>query len=129
VKALLALVLLMTALWLVLQLSETYKKHEKGSVTQKDDPAGGVLPGLPPALEPTLEAARKQGAAGLGRWLAHHRINVRDPRLAEIELDYAVLVSQKDPAEARRVFFAVKQRIQPTSPVYQRVQRLEKAFQ
>jgi hypothetical protein len=127
VKVLIALLILLGVFWVGKQLSTTYQKHqEPGAHIQ---PATAELPGLPPALEASLEAARKKGAAGLRTWLINYRVHVRDPRLASIELDYAVLVSHHDPAEARQVFRQVQQRTPPTSPLYERVKRLEKAFQ
>src|SRR5947209_259823 len=66
------------------------------------------LPGLPQPLEPTLQAAQKQGAAGLRQWLKTYDRAVQDPRKAWIELDYCVAVAREDPAEAKRVFAAVK---------------------
>ena len=50
-------------------------------------------------------------------------------RKAWIELDYVVMVSREDPAEARRVFAAVKKRTAESSPVYPRIQTLEKTYQ
>ena len=87
------------------------------------------LPGLPAGLEPTLQAAQKAGATGLKNWLKLHDRKVSDPRLAWIQLDYVVLVARDDPAEARRVFAAVKKRTTPASPVYERVKQLEKTYE
>ncbi len=87
------------------------------------------LPGMPAGLEPILQAAQKAGASGLKNWLKLHGRQVSDPRLAWIELDYTVLIARDDPAEARRVFAAVKQRITPASPVYERVKQLEKTYE
>ena len=87
------------------------------------------LPGMPGGLEPTLQAAQKAGATGLKNWLKLHDRKVGDPRFAWIQLDYVVLVGRDDPAEARRVFAAVKQRITPASPVYERVKQLEKTYE
>jgi hypothetical protein len=84
---------------------------------------------LPASLETSLSAAQKQGAAGLRDWLNSYRIYVKDPRLAAIELDYVLLISHQDPAEAKRIFQEVKARTSPTSPVYDRVKKLEKTFQ
>ena len=52
-----------------------------------------------------------------------------DPRLAWIELDYVVEVAPSDPAAARKVFAQVKARLTPTSPVYSRMQQLEKPYE
>ena len=92
-------------------------------------PPVSVLEGMPPNLEPALAAAQKQGAAGLRTFLSNYERSIRDPRLADIELDYVVLLSRQDPAEAKRVFEAVKARITTSSPVYARIKKLEKTFQ
>jgi hypothetical protein len=44
-------------------------------------------------------------------------------------LDYVLLISHQDPAEARRIFKDIQDRTPTFSPVYDRVKRLEKAFQ
>jgi hypothetical protein len=90
---------------------------------------GDQLPGLSTKLEPTLQAARKQGAAGLRSWLKTYGQSVEDPRKAWIELDYCVAVAREDPAEARRVFATVKERIGPASPVWPRMKQLEKTYE
>src|SRR5437867_3984551 len=91
--------------------------------------ASAVLPGLPANLEASLQAAQKQGVAGLKNWLNFYRPYVSDPRLAAIELDYIVLISSTNPQEARRLFAVVKQRTPANSPVYPRVKQLEKTYQ
>jgi hypothetical protein len=53
---------------------------------------------------------------------------VRDPRLAEIELNYVVLVSRTNPSEAKQVFQAVKKRTPKTSPLYDRIKRLDATY-
>ena len=91
--------------------------------------ATAALPGLPANLEASLQAAQRQGGAGLKNWLNLYRPHVSDPRLAAIELDYIVLITSTNPQEARRTFTAVKQRTPTNSPVYPRVKRLEKTYQ
>jgi hypothetical protein len=91
--------------------------------------ASAVLPGLPANLEPSLQAAQKQGAAGMKNWLNLYRPYVSDPRLAAIELDYILLISSTNPQEARRLFTVIRQRTPTNSPVYPRVKRLEKTYQ
>ena len=90
---------------------------------------GDQLPGLPWKLEASLQAARKQGAAGLRNRLKIHGQSVEDPRKAWIELDFCVAVSREDIAEAKRVFAAVKERIGPASPVYPRLKQLQAAYE
>jgi hypothetical protein len=100
---------------------------------QKQDMAatvmGDQLPGLPYQLEASLQAAHREGATGLRNWLKTYGQSVEDPRKAWIELDYCVAVALEDPAEAKRVFAAVKQRISPSSPVWPRMKQLEKAYE
>jgi hypothetical protein len=87
------------------------------------------LPGLPQKLETSLKTAQDHGAPALKKWLRAYGASVHDPRKAWIELDYCLLVSHDDPAEAKRVFAAVKERTLPSSPVYPRVKQLEKTYQ
>src|SRR6185369_935459 len=79
---------------------ETAKKRAAASVITD----GTQLPGLPSQYEISLQAAQKQGAAGLKNWLKNFSGVVQDPRKAWIELDYCVLLARESPAEARRVF-------------------------
>jgi hypothetical protein len=108
-----------------------YQKFEDKTDSQPAvaaPPSGDSLPGMPQTLEPTLEAARQRGAKGLHDFLTVYGRNISDPRLASIELDYVLLVAQSDPAEARKVFARVKKRTTSDSPVYPRVQQLEKTY-
>jgi hypothetical protein len=90
---------------------------------------GDQLPGVPYQLEASLQNARKQGTTGLRNWLKAHSQSVEDPRKAWIELDFCVAVAREDPAEARRVFAKVKERIGPASPVWPRMKELEKTYE
>jgi hypothetical protein len=92
-------------------------------------PTPAELPGLPPHLEGSLEAAKRQGAGALKVWLKKNRSAVRDPRLAEIELDYVILVAGRDFGEARQVFAAVKSRTPTDSPVYLRIKNLAPSYE
>lgn len=87
-----------------------------------------VMEGLPPELEASLQAAQSQGAPALRDWLEKYGQHARDPRLAEIQLTYVVLVSRTDPAEAKRLFQAVKRRTPKSSPVYEKIQRLDSTY-
>ena len=135
-KALISIVLILLALWLARTLYLTYQtveKHQNSVEQGPSTPAPAAptsnLPGLPATLEPSLAAAESRGALGLRDWLARYRDQVRDPRLAAIELDYVVLISHQDPTEARRIFDEVKGRTPTFSPIYDRVKKLERTFQ
>ena len=117
--------------WQILQYWDK-SQHEEQAAAASAAPAmanGDPLPGLPPRLQGALDAAEQRGAPGLRDFLAANGKNVSDPRLAWIELDYVLVVAQSDPAEARRVFARVKQRLNPDSPVYSRMQQLEKTYE
>ena len=90
---------------------------------------GDQLPGLPYQLESSLQNARKHGTAGLRNWLKTYGQSVEDPRKAWIELDFCVAVALENPSEARRVFAGVKERLGTNSPVWPRMQQLEKAYE
>jgi hypothetical protein len=109
------------------------KIRDEKEVKQKQEAravvSGDQLPGLPDKLAPSLEAARKQGAAGMRTWLKNYGRLVQDPRKAWIELDYCVLVSHEDLPEARRVFTEVKARTPESSPAWPRVKELQKVYE
>jgi hypothetical protein len=90
--------------------------------------APGKLPGLDPSLEASLETAKKAGADGVRDWLRLHRSEVEDPRLAEIDLDYVVLVGRSNPGEAKRVLRAVKPRVAAGTPLHKRLLQLEQVY-
>ncbi len=111
---------------------ETIQKREGASESATAEPArprAAALPGLPPSLEGPHQTAEKLGPEGLKNFLIAYRPSIRDPKLADIELDYVILVSRHDPAEARRVFKAVKDRTPTFSPIYPRIRSLEKTYQ
>ena len=89
------------------------------------------LPGMRWELENSFENAKKAGAPALKRFLQKYTEQnmIRDPRLAWIELDYVLLLSQDDAVEARRVFAEVKRRTPPDSPVMLRIRALEKTYE
>jgi hypothetical protein len=88
------------------------------------------MPGQNPTqLEATLRAAQSQGAEGLKNWLKTYGRAVQDPRKAWIELDYCTMISREDPNEAKRIFAEVKNRTPPSSPVWPRIQKLEKTYE
>jgi len=103
---------------------EEKKKKEAAAMV-----VGDQLPGVPYQLEASLQNARKHGPAALKNWLKVNNQSIEDPRKAWIELDYCVAVFREDPAEARRVFASVKERIGPSSPVWARMKQLEKTYE
>lgn len=105
-------------------------KQAQEEAAAKGEPAGPAdgLEGMPPQFQASYDAAAAQGATALKTWLDRYRSHIRDPKLAAIELDYVVLVSRSNPNEAKRVFRAVKARVPPTSPVYERVKRLDATY-
>jgi hypothetical protein len=87
------------------------------------------LRGLPPEQESFLENAMGKDLKTFKKWLDYWGPKIEDPRRAWIELDYAVMASRDDLAEARRVFAAVKARLPKNSPVFPRMKSLEKAYE
>jgi hypothetical protein len=131
---LIAALVIVAALFGVWELFLYWEKVKNEEETkQKQDAAamvvGDQLPGMPYKLESSLQAARKRGAAGLRTWLKTYNQSVEDPRKAWIELDYCVAVAREDPAEAKRIFAGVKDRIPPSSPVWPRMKQLEKTYE
>lgn len=87
------------------------------------------LPGLAPTLEASLTAATAAGAPALKSWLEANGRFVPEPRLSAVQLDYARLLIRSNPAEAKRIFQAVRSRTSPDSPLAPRIAQLAKTFQ
>ncbi|MBI4323640.1 MAG: hypothetical protein HY674_00075 [Chloroflexi bacterium] len=135
-KQLIAILLIVGAFLILKELISKYSSLKQGEAGSEQrargtpSPAASEsLPGMPPSMEPSFQAAQSQGAIGVKNWLARYRNYVADPRLGAIELDYVMLISRQDSAEARRVFQEVKARTPPSSPLYERIKRLENSFQ
>ena len=104
--------------------------HETFSVTTFDPRSLGGIPSQnSAALEASLAKAQAGGPAALREWIKACRKLVDDPRLAWIQLDYVVMLGRTDPAEAKKIFAEVKERIAPTSPIYPRIKQLERTYQ
>jgi len=131
VTSILVVGLILVGSWQAYHFLDQFQgKHPAVSAPSPEPaPVGALLPGPPPKLEPALEAAQQQGAAGLRDFLAANGKNVADPRLAWIQLDYVLVVAPGDPAEARKVFAEVKARLRSDSPVYTRMKQLEKTYE
>ncbi len=128
----LTIVLAAALIWLGLKFKDYCTRSMADYSVKSDEPvrtAPGKLPGMAPSLEESLEAAKKGGVESLVNWLRQHRTEIEDPRLADIDLDYVVLVGRTDPREAKRVLKLVKDRVPANSPVHTRLEQLEKAYQ
>jgi hypothetical protein len=86
------------------------------------------LSGMSPELDNALRAAQNQGAEGLRNFLKAYGNRLQDPRKAWIELDYCQMVARENTAEAKRVFAEVKRRTPHNSPIWPRIQQLEKTY-
>lgn len=115
---------------LVTSMMSSYKKAEKQSSGQVETaPVVTDLEGLPPKLQPSLDTAQAQGPASLKRWLDAYGRHVRDPKLGDIELDYAMALMRQNSAQARETYRAVKARTPANSPLQPRLKRLAKTFE
>jgi len=109
------------------------KVREQENVVQ-EEPAElnpTSIPGLPYALEQKLTEAKKAGAKTLKQFIDAWKNSpeVKDPRLAWIELDYVTMIASSDPIEAKRIYLDVKQRIPTNSVIYPRIRSLAKAYE
>jgi len=116
------------------QLFDYWQKVENEKDADAKNAAAAVvtpesLSGLPYQYEASLKAAQQQGADALGNWLKLYGPAVQDPRKAWIQLDYVLLLTRQNPQEAKRVFNEVKDRTLPNSPVWPRIQSMEKSYQ
>jgi hypothetical protein len=111
-------------------------KNEEDLAKKREAAAAVVpeqLPGIPPQIQPQIEnslrAAQAQGVAAMRAWLKAYGATVRDPRKAWIDLDFCVMISRDNPAEARQIFADVKARTPESSPVWPRIKSLEKTYE
>lgn len=89
------------------------------------------LPGMPWQLVQKLREAQSADAATFKRFIdsCKNYPDVKDPKLAWVELDYVVMISAKDPVEAKKIFQEVKKRTPEDSPIYPRIKALEKNYE
>ncbi|MCX6859071.1 MAG: hypothetical protein NTX70_02430 [Verrucomicrobia bacterium] len=87
------------------------------------------LPGLSPPLEASLANATQAGPQALRQWLNQNGAWVPEPRLSAIQLDYAQMLVRTNPAEARRIYAAVKARTPANSPLASRLKQLSRTFE
>ena len=109
------------------------KVREQENVVQ-EEPAElnpTSIPGLPYALEQKLTEAKQRGAKTFKQFIDAWKNSpeVKDPRLAWIELDYVTMIASSDPIEAKRIYLDVKQRIPTNSVIYPRIRSLAKAYE
>ena len=89
------------------------------------------LEGMPWQLYEKMREAQKAGPEAMRNFLeACKRFpDVKDPRLAWAELDYAVMISASDPVAARKVYQEVKKRTPPDSRIQPRLKQMAKSFE
>ncbi len=131
-RQVLTILMVIGLLWAGVKVRDYFQSAMQRAQAEVDGPSGtapGKLPGMPSSMETSLDEAKRGGASGLRDWLRQHQDEVQDPRLAEIQLDYVVLVGLSNRAEAKRVLGLVGQRMTPTSPLYKRFQQLQQSYQ
>ena len=134
-KILIAIVVVVVVVFLGYKIFEQWEETSRQQDLKKTQTSAQVdsrsLPGMDSRLEASFEEARRGGAKGIRAWLDQHQRSgyVKDPRLAAIELDYAVLLLGEKPAEARKIYANVKERIPTDSPLSPRIQQLQKTFE
>jgi hypothetical protein len=130
-KQILTVIFIAAAVYVGIKFSAYFRKSLQEAEQKVEGPpryAPGKLPGLPAELEPAFEEAEKRGLDGLRDFLRQHRSEIEDPRLADIQMDYVVLVGRANPAEARRVLADIRPRLAATSRAYKRFEQLEKVY-
>jgi len=109
-------------------VSEQNSLEQKTAAGPEIDPRR--LAGLPWQLDVKLSEAQQAGPEAFKRFVEQLRKypDVKDPRLAWIELDYVVLISSTDPLKAKQIFYDVKKRTPEDSPIYPRIRQLSKTY-
>ena len=89
------------------------------------------LPGLPYQLEQKLHDAQAAGPEAFKAFVESLKNypDVKDPRLAWIELDYVVMIGARNPVEARKLFVKIRTRTPADSPVMPRIRALAKTYE
>lgn len=89
------------------------------------------LPGLPWQLVQKLRDAQQAGPASVKNFIEYcKRVpDAKDPRLAWVELDYAVSITSTDPVEAKKIYQAVKKRTPEDSPIQPRLKMMAKNYE
>lgn len=117
-------------LWEVYDQKTTDRQVQTATTRARSD--GTRVPGMDPALEQRYREAQEKGAPGIKLFLDQFRGTrfLVDPRLAWVEIDYAMLLRLSSPAEAKRVFLSAKERIKPGTPmIWDRIKEFENSFQ
>ena len=106
-------------------------EQARGNARETATPVVGdePLPGLSPPLEASLANATQAGPQALRQWLNQNGAWVPEPRLSAIQLDYAQMLVRTNPAEARRIYAAVKARTPANSPLASRLKQLSRTFE
>ncbi len=136
-KVLMSILILLAVLFTAWKLFDYWDKldAQKEALEQAEKKAANIDPrqlgGMAQDMEKSLDQAYQSGPRALKEWIDKNKANkkIQDPRLAWVELDYVVKISQEDPVSARKVFADVKARTQTDSPVYRRVKELEKTYE
>jgi hypothetical protein len=134
-KVLISILLIVAFILGAWKFFDFYERHSNEKAQQEEEQARrrvnpDTLPGLDYRLATAYAEAQKKGLIGLRDFLKQYKGGpfLKDPKLAWIEIDYLLLVSVSDPAEARRIYADVHDRTKPESPVYDRVKSLEPNF-
>ncbi|MEY4388273.1 MAG: hypothetical protein RLY20_3556 [Verrucomicrobiota bacterium] len=108
----------------VTEENEKQAKQESGADFRPEN-----LTGMNWNLQPSLEAATKNGGTAMRDWLKTFGGQIQDPKKAWVEMDCSLALLRTDPNDAKRIFKGVKDRTATNSPIYFRVRQLEKTFE
>ena len=111
------------------EVNEQKRASQEAATGADIDPR--KLPGLPQQLESKLDEAQRGGLVKFKVFIdgIKQLKDVKDPRLAWIELDYVVMLSHSNPVEAKKLFWEIKKRTPENSPIYPRIRTLEKTYE
>lgn len=135
-KVLIGILIALLVAWGAYKIYDHWNTVKEQNVLEEKAASGAdidpnTLPGIPYQLEQKYRDAQQAGPVGLKRFIDYCKQypDVKDPRFAWIQLDYAVLISGTDPVEAKKIFLEVKKRTPPDSPIMPRIRQLSKTYE
>ncbi len=111
----------------VVKLYEYVEKLNQGGEPTQTAVSAEAWPPLDPKIKEALDKEKNRGAAQFKALIDKYaRLRkLKDPWLANYQVDYVIMISVNDPVQAARIVSEIRSRIGTNSPVYPRVMDLK----